>query len=279
MPALPLLLADWGQLIVLAIVFILWAGGQFVKLLTKAMKPPQVPGGNVGNPRPPVARPQAVDDEIEEFLRRAAQNRPGQPPRPQPAVPQAAAQQRPQQMAQRPPQPQRPPQQPQRPQQQPQRAQQQSPRPQQQPQRGAAGQPQSRPMPQQRPSVVQSVEVVEERPFGSLAQHVSQSMERRTLDDDPNTQSRVEFADDLMQKHIHQAFDHKLGQLGGSTSGQPSGPAAGSLPAGIAPASGATALAALLANPGSMRTAIILHEILQPRDFDRDFPQIPAERP
>lgn len=275
MPASALLLAagGWVEVLIPVVVFVLWAAGQLIGRLNKPAPPPAQRGNVGGNPRPAAPRPQAVDDEIEEFLRRAAQNRPGgqQPAaRPQPQRPL-----RPQpQLGQRPQQPQRPqpqsqrPQQPQRPA-QPQRAGGQRPAaPSRAP--GPAQQP-------QRPSqVVQAVEVVEEPKLGAgVSQHVAQFLDSRILDNDPNTQSRVEFADDLMEKHIHQAFDHKLGQLGSTSSESTSSGER----VGMAPSSPAAGLATLLANPGNMRTAIILHEILQPRAFEGDYPLLPGERP
>lgn len=76
-------------------------------------------------------------------------------------------------------------------------------------------------------------------------------------------ESRLEQADENMEEHVHQAFDHKLGQLGRT----PDATERKSDPAAIPPLA-AAGLAAMLTDPANVRQAIILSEILQ-RPEDR----------
>lgn len=72
----------------------------------------------------------------------------------------------------------------------------------------------------------------------------------------------VDQADDVMEAHLHQAFDHTVGTLKGAPEGRPAsiGPSEA-----VSSQGGATAdsLRALLKSPAGMRNAVLLNEILR----------------
>jgi hypothetical protein len=196
----------------------------------------------------------AKRDEVEEFLRRAAARRaaaqgqrPPQPPS-QPSPPQA------QQPVWTPPAPQQP-------------FQQRPPQP---------VYPQPPAPPQRRPGSLADVvmlepvelvdaEIVEvapprrdlaSRPAGSqfrgsqaIAQHAQQ------------LGAEVDLADDKLEAHLHQVFDHKVGDLKRST--MEAGAISPSQAARDAPLPGAVSIAAMLVDPQSLRNAILMAEILR----------------
>jgi hypothetical protein len=71
----------------------------------------------------------------------------------------------------------------------------------------------------------------------------------------------IELADDKLEAHLHQVFDHKVGHLKKSTM-EPAA-ASPSQPARETPPPAAASIAQLLANPQSFRNAFILSEILK----------------
>lgn len=181
-------------------------------------------------------------DEIEEFLRRAAQRR-------------AAQQQAAQQAAQQPQAYQPPPPPPQRP-----------------------------ALAQQQSAYVEPVEVevvYDDEPSGArVASQVAQNIDNRQFSERARQLGeQVGLADDNMDAHLHQTFDHHVGQLRSTTAAtamvapSPSYDearqgVAGAAPAGAgdaaAQAAGVSAadIAQLLRTPRNIRNAIILSEIL-----------------
>lgn len=181
----------------------------------------------------------AKRDEVEEFLRRAAARR-------------AAAQG---QQGRRPP-PQQPPPQPQLP-----------PQPPAYPQPAP---PQHRPGSLAEVVMLEPVELVDaeviesapprrdlgSRPAGSqfrgpqaIAQHAQQ------------LGAEVDLADDKLEAHLHQVFDHKVGHLKQST--MEAAAESPSQAARDAPLPGAVSIAAMLVDPQSLRNAILMAEILR----------------
>jgi hypothetical protein len=71
-------------------------------------------------------------------------------------------------------------------------------------------------------------------------------------------ESEVDQADENMEEHVHEVFDHKLGQLGRT----PDVTKRQSDPATVPPTA-AAGLAAMLTDPANVRQAIVLSEILQ----------------
>jgi hypothetical protein len=264
MPFVPLLAFDIGDLAQVAIpliVAVIWVINQ---LISKVAKPPQ----NQAPQRPAPQRPAlqrerpiqagpaagqpapqpSVHDEIEAFLRRAAQGR-GPEPVQEPHRPVVEKPQRP-----RPPKPATP---------RPQRAPQgQSPRP--------SGQ---RPKASREPEMV-AVELVDpSEARGSLgsrgpAHQDLSRLENRHLSERTTTLvSPVEQADENVADHLHSVFDHGLGSLNsGGMPGAAAQPDQAYFAGGAAlPAAqvGAAGFAALLANSQNLAQAIVMNEILQ----------------
>lgn len=174
-----------------------------------APMPPQNPGNR-----------QQLDDEIAEFLRRAAQKRS-----------QAAGQ-----GAGRPAPPSGP----------------LAPAPRAQPVRPQAQTARQQVQPSRPP-----IEPPMERPIGeSVAEHVQKHLDTRSIGTHAEQISQVGQTTRQLQSHLQSAFSHEVGQLAHASEGD--------APANDSPASNsATSLAALLAEPGGMRQAIMLNEILQ----------------
>jgi hypothetical protein len=263
LPQPPCLLADVGDLIGLAVFIvmgILWALGQILGKVAKGGQPP-VPRANLPPPgpaaRPPAPRPQQVDDEIEAFLRRAAQARAGQPPAPpHPQQPPAGQPFRPP-AQQVPPRPQQPPVRPPQPRQQPSRIGPPSPpRPAPPPQRGA----------------VVPVQLVEEDSPAlrtSVEQHVAQHFDTRQFEERASHLGEgVDQADERMEARIHQSLDHSLGQLGAQAPAAVSAAQQAQRTQLSSYAAAAAGLAHLLVDPQNLRQAIILNEVLRRPDFD-----------
>ncbi|MCU0879578.1 MAG: hypothetical protein MUF06_17505 [Pirellulaceae bacterium] len=185
----------------------------------------------------------AKRDEVEEFLRRAAARRaaaqgqqgrrpPPQQPPPQPAWAPPAP---PQPFQQRPPQP--PPRRP-----------------------GSLAE-----VVMLEPVELVDAEIVEAQPAGrgavdrSVNQHfrgtqaIGQHAQQLGAD--------VDLADDKLEAHLHQVFDHKVGDLKRST--MEAAAESPSQAARDAPLPGAASIAAMLINPQSLRNAILMSEILR----------------
>lgn len=188
-------------------------------------------------------------DEVEEFLRRAAARRA------------AAQQQQPRPAAQPPVQ---------QPQQQPfQQQPYQPPAPQYQ-------QPYQPPVPQRRPATLAEVVMLEpvdsveaelvEVELADQTDRVGRSVEmhmRGTQAIDVHTRrlgAEVDLADDKLEAHLHQVFDHKVGNLKKSTPDAAPRTDAAS-PELQTPA--AAAFAKMLADPQSLRNTLILTEIMK----------------
>jgi hypothetical protein len=188
-------------------------------------------------------------DEVEEFLRRAAARR-------------AAAQQQQ-------PRPAAPPQSPPAPQYQPPPHPFQPPPPQYQ-------QPYHPPVPQRRPATLAEVVMLEpvdsveaelvEVELADQTDRVGRSVEmhmRGTQQIAAHTQqlgAEVDQADDKLEAHIHQVFDHKVGDLKKST------PDAAPRTATTSPelqTPAAATFARMLADPQSLRNTLILTEIMK----------------
>ncbi|ADB14803.1 hypothetical protein Psta_0107 [Pirellula staleyi DSM 6068] len=177
-------------------------------------------------------------DDIEEFLRRAIQRRMEAEKRSRGGQ---AAEQPPQQAAP-PPRPIQPPTRRQPPQQQ---------------------RPRTIATPFEQPMVVEA-EVIE-APVAKRAERMQKELEK---DFKSSTQmgervkrlgQEVGLADDNLDAHLHQTFDHTVGSL---TQGQQIEAAAEGPRATVSPV--ATEVLKLLANPKSLAAAFILNEILQP---------------
>lgn len=107
-----------------------------------------------------------------------------------------------------------------------------------------------------------------ERDFDSVATSVEKhfSSSRQFESRAEHLADDVSQADEQMQRHLHQAFDHRLGTLGSS---QPSDVHATEPSPNVdAPASTAKAVAGLLANRQNIKQAVLLKEILE-RPVDR----------
>jgi hypothetical protein len=74
---------------------------------------------------------------------------------------------------------------------------------------------------------------------------------------------QVDQADENMEAHLHQVFDHKLGHLRkDNIAGGPAPPVASANDTRVSEA--ASSIAAMLRSPASLRAAIILNEIMTP---------------
>ena len=74
----------------------------------------------------------------------------------------------------------------------------------------------------------------------------------------------IEHADDRMDQHVHDVFDHQVGEIH-----DPTGPPAVPIP-GQAVSPAARDLLQLFTSPRSIRQAILVNEILKRPDFDDD---------
>jgi len=211
----------WAQGIDIVLILIVVFGiivPLVMQVIQKLQEAQQKAGGGA---RPPQQRPAPaqrpadaeVEDEIGEFLRRAAERRQGGQAKPPPG--QAAGHARP-------------------------------------------------------PAVQQPAEaiLVEERPQRSIFSDLSQQVERdidtrKFVQRSTQWERRSEQAQRKAEKHTHDVFDHPVGHLGFGPggAGQPGPPpTAFGDEVGLGLAAG---LPALLANPVSLRQAIVLTEIIQ----------------
>ena len=152
-------------------------------------------------------------------------------------------------------------------------------------------QPPSPPRPRPRPAVPVEAEVVEVKKAktrspvfrgSSVSEHVDVHLgeddvgDRRRLSK-AGMSSSPDMSDDVMDEHIHDVFDHQLGQFKRSTTSSATGgeaakPSAGQTgrpqPRGELPQTAAAGLAALLADTHSLRRAIVINEILKRPEHD-----------
>ena len=118
-----------------------------------------------------------------------------------------------------------------------------------------------RPAPVQQPIEAVPVELL--RPVadesGSVAEHVRTNLTSRNIGTlgSRTLESQVAQADENLEEHVQDVFDHKLGQFSGTPSEttKESGPAM--------PPTAAAGMAAMLTGPANIRQAIVLTEILQ----------------
>jgi hypothetical protein len=104
--------------------------------------------------------------------------------------------------------------------------------------------------------VIEVVEAVEAPRGGSVSSHVATHLDSSSFDERAaQLGEKVDLADDNLEAHIHQVFDHQVGNLATST--------------GVvreqAPAHLTEAVYDMLDSPQDLRQAIILAEILSPR--------------
>ena len=221
------LIADDGDVIFFVIVILfLVIGGltQLFKKLQEAQRDPR-------RPRPGGIRPQAgpgrdpVRAEIQQFLREAAGRRGGAAPQQAPRVgPPPAAPQRP----------------------------------------GPGGWPQR---PAETPVLLEPIEAVPEP--SSVAEHVGRQVPKQQFGGLPSDVGRrLERSGEAVQGHVHDVFDHRVGRLEGTPgestyatqAEEADTPEDRIIPL---PPTVAAGLAAMLAEPTSLRQAIVLSEILQ----------------
>lgn len=209
---------------------------------------PRAGGPQAAGPQAPRRPPRdQVEEEIGEFLRRAAERRAGGPP------------QRPPQPARRPPEPARAPQEP------PRRLVEAA-----RPISQRTDAPAAPPLPSAQPAAQVQVEVVAEPRLGEgVRKHVQQYLSTddmvrhaQHLGDD------VGQTDERLQARLHQTFDHELsrigrlpGELAVETEEAPT--VEGTYAEGDLPVTAAAGFAALLANADTLRQAIVINEILQ----------------
>ncbi len=131
-------------------------------------------------------------------------------------------------------------------------------------------QPVRRPLTERRLSSLPSsgevveVEAVDEPPTGAgVAAHVQRHLDPRAFGERASQLTHTEQEARLFQSHVQQTFDHQVGHLA-----QRSADIGGSGQEPVEPPSAAASIAALLAEPQSLRGAVVLNEILQ-RPSDR----------
>ena len=121
----------------------------------------------------------------------------------------------------------------------------------------------------QRPAEpVVAAEVVE-RPSGGrgVAEHVEVYLDSDEFESRAASLTHLGQVDENVESHIHQVFDHQLGSL--STAETGAAPQPKKAPAKLPPAAGpAAGVALMLSSPDSLRSAIIMQEILRRPDFD-----------
>lgn len=119
------------------------------------------------------------------------------------------------------------------------------------------------------------VEILDEPPTGrGVAMHVQQAINTRGMQERTSHMADgVRSADEQMEARLHQKFDHKVGHLRGGTedytvtnSNMDTGPTGRAVEGAAA---SAEQIGAMLRDPKTVRTAIILNEIMRPM-FDRE---------
>ncbi len=242
-----LLAAGWGDLLKalpILIPILIWVAAQMMggdknKPIGQKKPPlrPQV------RPKPAQAAPQnqVFRDEIEAFLKKAAEKRgqpPAQPPRREAARPQPVGKQPPRQI--RPKSAWTKPAQPQL----------------------------ARPL-SERPVMAEVVSPPKEKdPWaGDVSQHVKQHINVAEITEHTaHLGERVEEADEQFESHLHAAFDHKIGQLDDSVTSEAVGVTPGLTR--DAPHPQAQAIVNMLRNSTGVRQAILIGEILKRPELD-----------
>jgi len=249
-PLAPLLadIADWIKVAPFIVVFVLWVIKRVMGAEAQGPKP-NVRRPEVARPAKPVAAPverKRIDDEVGDFLRRAAQQR---------AAGQGAAGQQGQQQGQQ-----------QRQQADKRRPVQPAAPPPAAPQPAARRSLVDRPVPA-RPAAAQAVEieavdieVLDDVYAGrSVAAHVQQHGGGRSVAQRGPHGEEVEHAVQVMKAHLQETFDHEVGHLGSRSAPDASTaapPADEALPT-------ANQLRTMLTSPQGVGQAILLGEILR----------------
>jgi len=198
----------------------------------------QAPPRAAQQPQQPAQRPQqkALADEVEQFLRRAAERRAGGRPRDVEVL-----------------RPEEPPKPQPRPAQRPQTPRQQTPRP-----RPAS----QRPLAPPRPVEAVVVETLEERiERDSVESTVAQHLDAKGFTSRAEQLTSLDQADEQMEEHLHSVFDHRVGTLGRKAESI-SDDDPGSVPTPKV-ATSPTTLADILTSPANLRNAIVLSEVFR----------------
>lgn len=225
------LLADaiWLELTFAAIAGLLWLLNQIFGAANKAGQPgPQRPGAPPV-PQRPQQQPQPGLEDVQEFLRRASEQRQRESQRqqqPAKAKQQRSQQQRPQQK--KPPQP--------------------------------SQQQQRKPKTIARPLTAEVAQDPMREP--SVGAHVQKHLSEKPFQDRSTHLSQVAEAPSQIDSHLHQVFDHQVGRLTTGTESDDD-PASEGPRAAVTPA---VAIGYMLGNPDSARQAFILGEILRRPD-------------
>jgi len=230
-------LEDFIFPLVVILFLIISAVGQVLGKIREAQQAQQRPRGGPA-PRPGGVRPNVppahdpVRGEVEDFLRDAAQRRAVRGP--QQAAP---------------------------------------PRPTQPPVPGWRASMPPQPVPAPRPVEVELAELVPEDD-ASVADHVRRRLPAQEFGSlRPEVGTGLSQTAEAIEEHLHEVFDHRLGKLGDTPGESPLAVEAEEAETPEdritpVPATAAAGLAAMLADPGSLRQAIVLNEILQ-RPLDR----------
>jgi len=117
-------------------------------------------------------------------------------------------------------------------------------------------------------SIVQDAEVIEaeEVTGDDVANYVTRHLDSGLFKQRAaQLGSEIKSADEAIEAHLHQTFEHRLGQLGGSTArADDSSLDDDETAAAAAKAPATTSFADLLRSPQNLRNAIILSEIFNP---------------
>lgn len=133
--------------------------------------------------------------------------------------------------------------------------------------------PARKPAPRPQPSRVHEAEIIDEVEIvdpdvfhgTSVADHVSQHMRAGVFDERiSHLGEDVDASDDRMEEHLHEYFEHDLGQLGARTSAAADSILDDDSPGQQRKPATPVDYLALLRNPNAIRQAIILNEILSP---------------
>jgi hypothetical protein len=101
-----------------------------------------------------------------------------------------------------------------------------------------------------------------------VATHVRKHLDTQEFEQRTGSLGKLAELDDTVDEHVQQSFDHRLGTLvdqGVSTEAEGSGATMAEPGVAVAAAAG---IAEVLANPESLRNAIILQEILRPPQWE-----------
>jgi hypothetical protein len=125
----------------------------------------------------------------------------------------------------------------------------------------------ARPRPSEQPAEVILLEADPLEPDGGVAEHVRQHLGAAKFGHrQPELGKEVAAADQKLESHLHQVFDHQIGRLsmipGEAAKVTSVAPASPTEQLGPLLASAAASVADMFANPTTARQAIVIHEIL-----------------